>query len=108
MIMVQSVQARVHVTGSITKTPGCQYLALVCAFSLILHLCLSICLYCLWPRLLLLPPSRLYHWNSITAKSTTRGTSLVVQWLRLCTPTSGGIGSIPGRGTEILDAEIYH
>ena len=24
------------------------------------------------------------------------------QWLRLCTSTSGGMGSIPGWGTEIL------
>ena len=29
------------------------------------------------------------------------GTSLAVQWLRLCTPTSGGVGLIPGRGTKI-------
>ena len=28
------------------------------------------------------------------------GTSLVVQWLRLCTPNSGGLGSIPGQGTR--------
>ena len=28
------------------------------------------------------------------------GTSLVVQWLRLCAPVSGGLGSIPGQGTR--------
>ena len=28
------------------------------------------------------------------------GTSLVVQWVRLCTPNSGGPGSIPGQGTR--------
>ena len=28
------------------------------------------------------------------------GTSLVVQWLRLCTPTAEGLGSIPGQGTR--------
>ena len=28
------------------------------------------------------------------------GTSLVVQWLRLCTPNAGGPGSIPGQGTR--------
>ena len=28
------------------------------------------------------------------------GTSLVVQWLRLFTSTSGGIGSIPGQGSS--------
>ena len=32
------------------------------------------------------------------------GTSLVVQWLRICTSTAGGIGSIPGQGTKILHA----
>ena len=28
------------------------------------------------------------------------GTSLVVQWLRLCTPKAGGLDSIPGQGTR--------
>ena len=28
------------------------------------------------------------------------GTSLVVQWLRLCTPNAGGLGLIPGQGTR--------
>ena len=28
------------------------------------------------------------------------GTSLVVQWLRLCTSNAGGPGSIPGQGTR--------
>ena len=28
------------------------------------------------------------------------GTSLVVQWLRLCAPNAGGLGSIPGWGTR--------
>ena len=30
-----------------------------------------------------------------------KGTSLVVQWLRLHTSTAGDMGSIPGRGTKI-------
>ena len=29
------------------------------------------------------------------------GTSLVVQWLRLCTPSAGGPGSVPGQGTRV-------
>ena len=29
-----------------------------------------------------------------------KGNSLVVQWLRLCTPDTGGLGSIPGQGTR--------
>ena len=29
------------------------------------------------------------------------GTSLVVQWLRLCAPHAGRMGSIPGWGTKI-------
>ena len=32
------------------------------------------------------------------------GTSLVVQWLSLCTSTGGSVGSIPGRGTKIPHA----
>ena len=32
------------------------------------------------------------------------GTSLVVQWLSLCTPTAGGAGSIPGWGTKVPHA----
>ena len=27
---------------------------------------------------------------------------MAVQWLRLCAPNAGGMGSIPGRGTKIL------
>ena len=33
-------------------------------------------------------------------KSRARGTSLVVQWLRLHSPNAGGQGSIPGQGTR--------
>ena len=29
------------------------------------------------------------------------GTSLVVQWLRLCAPYAGGMGLIPDQGTKI-------
>ena len=32
------------------------------------------------------------------------GTSLAVQWLRLCASTAGGTGSIPGWRTKILHA----
>ena len=31
-------------------------------------------------------------------------TSLAVQWLRLCTPNAGGMGSIPGQRTKIPHA----
>ena len=33
-------------------------------------------------------------------ESLAQGTSLVVQWLRLCTPNAGDLGSTPGRGTR--------
>ena len=33
------------------------------------------------------------------------GISLVIQWLRFCTSTSGGVGSIPGQGTKIPHTE---
>ena len=29
-----------------------------------------------------------------------RGTSLLVQWLRIRVPNAGGLGSIPGQGTR--------
>ena len=32
-------------------------------------------------------------------------TSLVVQWLRLCTSNAGDEGSIPGQGTKILHVQ---
>ena len=32
-----------------------------------------------------------------------QGTSLAAQWLRLCAPNAGGMGSIPGWGTKILN-----
>ena len=31
-----------------------------------------------------------------------RGTSLVAQWVRLCPPNAGDLGSIPGWGTRSL------
>ena len=37
-------------------------------------------------------------------KEITLGTSLAVQWLGLCTSTTGGTGSIPGLGTKIPHA----
>ena len=39
-----------------------------------------------------------HHWKY------TVGTSLAVQWLGLHASTAGGMGSIPGRGTKILQA----
>ena len=33
-------------------------------------------------------------------KNQNLGTSLVVQWVRLCTPNAGGPGSISGQGTR--------
>ena len=35
------------------------------------------------------------------------GTSLVVQWLRLCTSIAGGMGTNPGQGTKIPHASRY-
>ena len=36
------------------------------------------------------------------------GTSLVVQWLKLCASKAGGIGLICGCGTKIPQAAWYH
>ena len=37
------------------------------------------------------------------------GTSLVVHWLRHCTPNAGGPGSIPGQGTRfhVLQLRVH-
>ena len=35
-------------------------------------------------------------------------TSLVVQWLRLCASTAGGLGLIPGQGTKIPHATWHN
>ena len=42
----------------------------------------------------------LFVFENIHNKNVGVGNSLVVQWLRLCTPDSGGLGSIPGQGTR--------
>ena len=36
-----------------------------------------------------------------TINPTNLGASLVVQWLRVCVPNPGGLGSVPGQGTKI-------
>ena len=41
-----------------------------------------------------LPGYKVHH------KNRSPGTCLMVQWLRLCTPNAGGLGSIPGQGTR--------
>ena len=38
--------------------------------------------------------------DSIFLKKQVLGTSLVVQWGRLCALNAGGLGSIPGQGTR--------
>ena len=40
----------------------------------------------------------------VNQESYIQGTSLAVQWLRLCASTVGGMGSIPGWGTKIQHA----
>ena len=48
-----------------------------------------------------LPPQGLKHMpEKVTLKKPQRGTSLVVEWLRLHAPNSGSPGSIPGQGTK--------
>ena len=41
---------------------------------------------------------------SLDLKSYFRGTSLVIQWLRLCASNAGAMGLIPGRGAKISHA----
>ena len=42
----------------------------------------------------------------MTLKTGTIGSFLVVQWLRLCAPNAGGLGSIPGHGTRLHKATV--
>ena len=56
----------------------------------------------IWVRL---RPSPFQRFLSLTVIGLTMGSlgnSLEVQWLGLCTPTSGAVGSILGQGTKIL------
>ena len=48
--------------------------------------------------------------NHLETLNCNLGTSLVVQWLRLCAPYAGGPGSIPGQGTRshVLQLKIPH
>ena len=39
-------------------------------------------------------------YNQTCVRDETQGTSLVAQWIRLCTPNAGVPGSIPGQGTK--------
>ena len=39
-------------------------------------------------------------------KNSYGGPSLVVQWLGLCAPNAGGLGSIPGRGTRFYMPQL--
>ena len=41
-----------------------------------------------------------FIWRVLLIKTTKRGSSLVVQWLRLLAPNAGGLGLIPGQGTR--------
>ena len=38
-------------------------------------------------------------------KKTGIGTSVEVQWLRLCAPSAGGVSSVPDQGAKIPQAE---
>ena len=79
-----------------------------------------------WPRhyFLVLPPSsfrslplasflprccgRYYAWiQPLLLSKNQWGTCLVVQWLRRCTPKTGGSGSIPGQGTRSQMLQVW-
>ena len=47
---------------------------------------------------------RKFYQRASHLKSTRTGTSLVVQWLRLCASNAEGVGLIPGQGTKIPHA----
>ena len=51
--------------------------------------------------------SHLLRWLLKNKQTKDYGTSLAVQWLRLCTSNAGGAGLIPGWGTKIPHATWY-
>ena len=59
-----------------------------------------------WPGLARPLPGQIAQLSLMLACSLKQGpqTSLVVQWLRLCTPNAGGTGLIPGQGTKVPHA----
>ena len=57
---------------------------------------------------------RLFSSSSLSSSSSCHGelekgtrTSLVVQWLRLCIPNGGDLGSIPGQGTRFHMLQLW-
>lgn len=44
----------------------------------------------------------------IHQKMDSRGTSLIVQWLRPLAPNAGGMGSIPGQGARSIPQAAQH
>ena len=42
----------------------------------------------------------IFAWGMVGVKTTRMETSVVLQWLRLCAPSAGGLGSIPDQGTR--------
>ena len=49
-------------------------------------------------------PKRYRKWTLALPVRTGPGTSLAVQWIRLCTSTAGSVGLIPGQGIKIPHA----
>ena len=51
---------------------------------------------------------RILYPAKLLIKTETEGTSLTVQWLRLCPFIAGGVGLIPHQGTEIHATQHGH
>ena len=51
-----------------------------------------------------IPRTKINYFCLLALNLTEFGTSLGVQWLRLCASTAGDAGLIPGRGTKIPHA----
>ena len=65
------------------------------------------CLVFVIPSLLLFRFSQHSAARESLNKNRNLGISLVIQWLRLCTPSTGGTGLIPGLGTKIPHAMVW-
>ena len=54
-----------------------------------------------------IPSGILFKKYSSQSEVLRSGTSMAVQWLRLCTSIAGGVGLTPDQGTKILHATWY-
>ena len=103
-ILVHSLQVTIKYANTFLQIPHGRWILTECFCWFLLKAYI-----CIQPMLVMQP--RFHKWNCISIcpfpntfiviKSDMWGNSLAVQWLRLHAPNAGGLGLIPGLGTEI-------